>query len=72
MPDPDRPTNSERETTIIHTDGGGSGAVWFLIGAVVVALIIGAYFYTGGDFFAGGERSVDVDVNLPETPEQEQ
>lgn len=52
----------DRDTTVVHTSGGRSGASWFLAGIVVVALIVAAFFLLG-DF--GGERQVDVNVQAP-------
>ncbi len=45
--------------------GGGNAGMAFIIGAVVVVLAIVADFVIAGGF-GGGEKDVNVDVDLPE------
>lgn len=41
---------------------GSSGAGWFLVGALIVALVGGLWLYNEG-FFGG--RDADVEITLP-------
>ncbi|MBO6640244.1 MAG: hypothetical protein JJ920_06260 [Roseitalea sp.] len=55
--------NKEHDTTVVHTAGGG-GAGWFIAGALVVVLGIGAFAYFNG-WLPGSERSVEIELQLP-------
>lgn len=55
--------NGSTEKTIVRT-GGGSGAVWFVAGIVVVALGLGAYFLMGGEM-PNDENELNINVDLP-------
>ncbi len=52
----------EHDTTVINTsDGSGSGAGWFFVGAFVVLAVILGYFYLG----TTDDKKIDVSVDLP-------
>lgn len=53
----------ENDTTIVKTGSGGS-ASWFLVGALVVIVGIGAYLFLGGDV-PGDSKDIDIKVELP-------
>lgn len=54
----------DRETHYVEKSGG-SGAGWFIAGALIVALIIGGVLYANGYFGTGG--SVNIEMNAPST-----
>ena len=54
---------ADKETTVVTTGGGGS---WFLVGALIVIVAVGAYMFLGGDVPAGG-KNVDVSIDLPKS-----
>ena len=47
------------------SSGGGNTVLAFIVGAVVVALAIVAYFVFTGGAAQSDAKSIDVDVNLP-------
>ena len=57
------------ERTTVVTTGGGGGAGWFIVGALVVAAIVAVWLF-GGGMLGGGDKNIDVNVDLPkvETP----
>lgn len=57
-------TDKEHDTTVVHTTGGG-GAGWFIAGLLIAVLAIGALAYFNG-WLPGAERSVDIELQLPE------
>ncbi|AXS41328.1 hypothetical protein [Breoghania sp. L-A4] len=54
--------NRDRETTVVHS-ANGSGAGWFIAGALVVALIAGGLFFMNGGIST--DRTVDIEVTTP-------
>lgn len=54
---------AEKDTTIVTQSGSGVG--WFLAGALLVAVAIGAYFYFGGDV-PGDSNDINLKIELPE------
>jgi hypothetical protein len=61
MDEDDRPV--ERETTVIHTDGGGGGGG--AIAAILVILVIGvlAFLFFGGYLQQAADKT-DINVNV--------
>ncbi len=58
---------TDRETTVVTTGNGGSGAGWFIAGILLVAVVLGAVFlmdWDGGGS-AGGD-SVNIEMSAPE------
>ncbi len=53
----------EKDTTVIST--GSSGASWFLIGALLVIVAGGLYFFLGGDL--NGSKDVNIKLEVPST-----
>ncbi|MBO0343687.1 hypothetical protein [Roseibium limicola] len=51
----------DRETRLVETRKGSS-AGWFIAGALVVALIAGAFFYSQGYF---QDDDVSIELTLP-------
>lgn len=53
------------ERTTVVTTGGGGGAGWFIVVAAIVAV-----WLFGGGMLGGGDKNIDVNVDLPkvETP----
>jgi predicted metalloprotease len=65
MTDPDRPV--ERETTVIHTDGGGGGGgAGVLVGVILVIAVLALLFYLFGGQLLGTKKT-DLTVKV-ETP----
>jgi len=52
------------------SESGGSAGMGMVVGALLVlVLIIGAFLvFGGGNFFGGGHKSVDVNINAPSLP----
>ncbi len=46
-------------------NGTGSNAVWAIAMVIIVALIVGAVYYSGILKNAGGEKKVDINVTAP-------
>ena len=61
--DEDRPV--ERETTVIHTDGGGGGGGGGAIAAILVILVIAvlAFLFFGGYLQQAADKT-DINVNV--------
>ena len=57
--------DTEKETTVIHTNSGGGGAGWFIVGALVVAVGIAGYFFLSGN--VPGAKDIDVKIELPKS-----
>ena len=54
--------NENGGPTIIQT-GGGSGAGWFVAVLVLIAVLVGGYFFMNGNF--NGGKDINVKVELP-------
>ncbi len=57
--------NDNGGPTIIQTGGGGSGAGWFVAVLVLIAVLVGGYFFMNGKF--NGGKDINVKVELPKT-----
>jgi hypothetical protein len=55
---------TEDRVTVVNTGGSGSGGVIAGVLVVIAALVV-IFFLFGGNFF-GGDRTVDVNVDLPQ------
>jgi hypothetical protein len=57
----------ERETTVIHTDGGDRGSGGTVIAVILLIAVLALLFYLfGGQLMGGGETTdVKVDVAAP-------
>lgn len=51
----------DKDTTVIST--GSNGASWFLIGALIVIVAGGLYFFLGGDL--NGSKDVTIKLEVP-------
>ncbi|MCT8971333.1 hypothetical protein [Microbaculum marinisediminis] len=58
----DADKTAPQHTTVVTE--GSSGAGWFLVGALIVALVGGLWLYTEG-YFGGGDADIDVKIELP-------
>lgn len=58
-------SESDHKTTVVTTSSG-DGAAWFLVGALVVGLAIGAYLLLGGNIPRSG-KDIDVNLELPKS-----
>jgi hypothetical protein len=58
--------DTDRETTVVHTDGGGSGG-GTLLAVVLLIAVLALLFYLFSDKIMGGkkETKIDVDVSAP-------
>ena len=56
-------TQSNPDKTVVVTEGS-SGAGWFLVGALIVALVGGLWLYSEG-YFGGNDSDIDVKIELP-------
>jgi hypothetical protein len=61
-------------TTVVR-DSGSGGGIYFIVGALVVAVLIGAYILMGAPGLhsqvanaPGGGQKIDVTVQQPSTP----
>jgi hypothetical protein len=63
MDEDDRPV--ERETTVIHTDGGGGGGGGGAVAAILVILVIAvlAFLFFGGYLQRAADKT-DINVNV--------
>jgi hypothetical protein len=59
--------DSKPDRTVV-VSSGASGAGWFIVGALVVALVGGLWLYSNGYF--GNDADINVKIDLPkiETP----
>lgn len=55
-------TNDNTRATVVKTGNGAAG--WFLIGGIFVAILVGAYFYLGGEV-PDQEADVELKLELP-------
>ena len=63
-------------TTVVTSNGGGNGGLYFVVGMLVVAVLVGAYVLMGTPGLhtqvasapAGGGQKVDVTVQQPANP----
>ena len=60
MADYDRPT----ETTVVHTDGGNGGLYAVLI-VVVILLVAGFVWFSGGFGMRDADDGPDIELNVP-------
>jgi hypothetical protein len=62
MAEYDRP----RDTTVVHTDAGGNGGLYAVLIVVVILLVAGFIWFSGGL----GERELDdgpdIELNVPQ------
>jgi hypothetical protein len=49
-------------------NGGGHGGLYFIVGALVVVVGIGAYFVFGGNLGGSGKPDADIKIETPKTP----
>jgi hypothetical protein len=61
MADYDRPT----ETTVVHTDGGNGGLYAVLI-VVVILLVAGFVWFSGGFGGRDADNGPDIELNVPQ------
>ena len=61
MADEYRPT----ETTVVHTDGGNGGLYAILI-VVVILLVAGFVWFSGGFGNRTVDESPDIEINVPD------
>ena len=68
-----RPTNvnvTPGPTTVARSGGG----LYFIVGALVVAVLVGGFLLFGGNIGTGGsvarapDRTIDVTIEQPKTP----
>jgi hypothetical protein len=65
-----------RNTTVVSSTGSGNGGLYFIVGMLVVAVLIGAYVLMGtpglhsqvANAPGGGGQKVDVTVQQPAQP----
>ena len=48
-----------------NDNGTGSNAIWAIAMVIIVALIVGAVYYSGILKNAGAEKKVDINVSAP-------
>lgn len=51
--------------TVINTGGGGGGG-WAVAAILAVVVIIGGLWLFGGLNFGGGDRNIDVQLDVPD------
>ena len=57
----------------IQTSGdGGHGGLYFIVGALVVVVGIGAFFMFGGNVSGPGKTGVDIKIETPKAPAKPQ
>lgn len=59
------------DQVIIDRDGGsgtGSSAIWAIALLIIVALIVGAVYYSGVLNKSGATKKVDVEISAPSAP----
>lgn len=72
------PDYDPNRTTVVTSSGGGNGGLYFVVGMLVVAVLIGAYILLGTPGLhtqvanapagASGGQKVDVTVQPPSNP----
>lgn len=55
-----------------QVNSGGHGGLYFIVGALVVVVGIGAFFLFGGSVSGSSKPSVDVNIEAPKTPAKPQ
>lgn len=50
------------------SSGSANGGLYFIVGALVVAVGLIAFFAFGGSFSSGGDRKIDVKIEVPKVP----
>jgi hypothetical protein len=51
----------ERKTSMAEENGTGSNVIWALAAIIIVAMIVGAMYYSG---FLGGAKKHEIDVEI--------
>lgn len=51
---------------------GGHGGLYFIVGALVVVVGIGAFFLLGGNVPGSSQKSIDVKIEVPKVPAKSQ
>ena len=64
MADYDRPA----ETTVVHTDGGNGGLYAVLV-VVVILLVAGFVWFSGGFGMRDADDGPDIELNVPAAPD---
>lgn len=67
---------SDHDRTTVVTSGGGNGGLYFVVGVLLVAVLVGAYVLIGAPGLnhqvanapGGGSQKVDITVQQPATP----
>lgn len=49
-----------------------NGGLYFIVGALVVAVGLIGFFALGGSFSGSGDRKIDVKIEAPKTPAPKQ
>lgn len=62
---PDYLIHSE-EKEMAEGEGTGSSVVWALALVIIVAIIAGVFFYSGG-FMGSQKKEIDVEISAPGT-----
>lgn len=52
--------------------GGGHGGLYFIVGALVVVVGVGAFFLFGGSVSGPDKKSNDVKIEAPKAPAKPQ
>lgn len=64
------PREEDKVADQIQT-GGGHGGLYFIVGALVVVVAVGAYFVFGGGV-GPSKNSIDVKIETPKAPAKAQ
>ena len=65
---------SDHDRTTVVTSGGGNGGLYFVVGVLLVAVVVGAYVLMGAPGLnhqvanAPGGQKIDITVQQPATP----
>ena len=70
------PDYDPNRTTVVTSNGGGNGGLYFVVGMLVVAVLVGAYILIGmpglhsqvANAPGGSGQKIDVTVQQPATP----
>jgi hypothetical protein len=60
------------EAKVADQTGGGHGGLYFIVGALVVIVGIGAFFMFGGKVEPPGKSGPDVKIEAPKAPTRTQ